>query len=67
MVFPTPWKASAYEYEVTRNRLAHYQTLSVDQGDRPRQLIGYAGTWTDMASYLPEGWQSDPVRRRSAI
>ena len=34
--------------------------------ERMRGLIGYAGTWTDMASYLPEGWQSDPVRRRSA-
>jgi ribosomal-protein-alanine N-acetyltransferase len=46
VVFPTPWKASAYEYEVTRNRLANYQVLLVNQGDRPRQLIGYAGTWT---------------------
>ena len=46
VVFPTPWKASAYEYEVTRNRLAHYQVLLVNQGDQPRQLIGYSGTWT---------------------
>ena len=46
VVFPTPWKASAYEYEVTRNRLASYQVLLVSQGDRPRQLIGYGGTWT---------------------
>jgi ribosomal-protein-alanine N-acetyltransferase len=46
IVFPTPWKASAYEYEVTRNRLANYQVLLASQGDRPRQLIGYAGTWT---------------------
>lgn len=45
-VFPTPWKASAYEYEVTRNRLAHYQVLLANMGDQPRQLIGYAGTWT---------------------
>jgi ribosomal-protein-alanine N-acetyltransferase len=45
VVFPTPWKASAYEYEVTRNRLADYQVLLAAQGDQPRQLIGYAGTW----------------------
>ena len=34
--------------------------------ERMRGLIGYAGSWTDMASYLPEGWSGDPVRRRSA-
>lgn len=34
--------------------------------DRMRGLIGFAGTWTDIATYLPEGWQSDPRRRRSA-
>ena len=45
VVFPTPWRASAYEYEITRNRLADYQVLLVSLGDRPRQLIGYAGTW----------------------
>lgn len=44
-VFPTPWKASAYEYEITSNRLASYQVLTQQQGDRPSQLIGYAGYW----------------------
>ncbi len=34
--------------------------------DRMRGLIGYAGDWTDILSYLPEGWETDPVRRRSA-
>ena len=34
--------------------------------DRMRGLIGYAGEWTDLLSYLPEGWETDPVRRRSA-
>ena len=34
--------------------------------ERMRGLIGYGGSWTDMASYLPEGWSSDPGRRRSA-
>ncbi|MEM9576180.1 MAG: ScpA family protein [Pseudomonadota bacterium] len=34
--------------------------------DRMRGLIGYAGEWTDILSYLPEGWEMDPVRRRSA-
>ncbi len=34
--------------------------------DRMRGLIGYAGEWTDLSSYLPEGWETDPARRRSA-
>ena len=34
--------------------------------DRMRGLIGYAGEWTDLLSYLPEGWEMDPKRRRSA-
>ena len=34
--------------------------------DRMRGLIGYAGEWTDLLSYLPEGWEMDPKKRRSA-
>ena len=34
--------------------------------DRMRGLIGYAGEWTDIMSYLPEGWELEPARRRSA-
>lgn len=34
--------------------------------DRMRGLIGFAGDWTELSSYLPEGWESDPTRRRSA-
>lgn len=34
--------------------------------ERMRGLIGFAGDWTDLISYLPEGWTLDPGRRRSA-
>jgi segregation and condensation protein A len=34
--------------------------------DRMRGLIGFGGDWTDLSSYLPEGWSSNPQRRRSA-
>ena len=27
--------------------------------ERMRELIGFAGDWTDIASYLPEGWRAD--------
>lgn len=43
--FPKPWKASAYEYEVTRNQFASYQVLTVQIGDKPSQVIGYTGQW----------------------
>ncbi|WP_299424629.1 ScpA family protein [uncultured Shimia sp.] len=34
--------------------------------ERMRGLIGYAGAWTDILSYLPVGWENDPKKRRSA-
>ncbi|WP_461308559.1 segregation and condensation protein A [Albidovulum sp.] len=34
--------------------------------ERLRGLIGFALDWTDLSSYLPEGWTADPGRRRSA-
>lgn len=34
--------------------------------ERMRGLIGFAGDWGDLMSFLPEGWESDPARRRSA-
>lgn len=34
--------------------------------ERMRGLIGFAGAWTDILSYLPNGWENDPKKRRSA-
>ena len=34
--------------------------------DRLRNLIGYAGNWADLTSFLPDGWDLTPARRRSA-
>ena len=33
--------------------------------ERMRHLIGFAGDWTEISSYLPDGWDGDPQRRRS--
>ncbi len=33
---------------------------------RMRGLIGFAGDWADISTFLPEGWESDPLKRRSA-
>lgn len=41
--------------------------MSMEQAlDRMRELIGFAGEWTDLASYMPPGWGTDPGKRRSA-
>jgi len=34
--------------------------------DRMRGLIGYAGDWAGIETFLPDGWLADPRRRRSA-
>jgi segregation and condensation protein A len=34
--------------------------------ERLRPLIGHAADWTDLASFMPEGWEVDPKRRRAA-
>ena len=34
--------------------------------ERIRGMIGFAGSWTDISVYLPDGWDADPVRWRSA-
>ncbi len=43
------------------------EVFTMDQAlERMRGLIGYAGDWTALESYLPDGWETDPARRRSA-
>lgn len=34
--------------------------------DRLREMIGHAGDWTELAAFLPQGWQTRGARRRSA-
>lgn len=43
---------------------AHVMTME-QALERMRHLIGFAGDWTDIVSYLPDGWDADPQRRRS--
>ena len=37
-----------------------------DALERMRTLLGYAGEWSDLSSFLPDGWDASPARRRSA-
>jgi segregation and condensation protein A len=34
--------------------------------ERMRDLIGYAGSWADLTTFLPDGWDRSPMQRRSA-
>lgn len=34
--------------------------------ERLRGMIGYLGDWTDLESWMPEGWEASSIRRRSA-
>ncbi|WP_233490515.1 segregation and condensation protein A [Paracoccus sediminilitoris] len=34
--------------------------------ERLRRMIGFAGEWTDLSVFLPQGWEADAPRRRSA-
>jgi segregation and condensation protein A len=34
--------------------------------ERMRGLVGYAGDWAALETFLPDGWFTSPERRRSA-
>ncbi len=49
-------------YVMDRDRV-----MTMEQAlERMRELIGFAGSWTSLATWMPEGWRADPVMRRSA-
>ncbi len=43
------------------------QVFTMEQAlERLRALIGFVGDWADLSSFLPDGWETTPQRRRSA-
>ncbi|MGR3661578.1 MAG: segregation and condensation protein A [Paracoccaceae bacterium] len=49
-------------YVMDRERI-----LTLEQAlERMRGLIGFAGEWADLLTFLPDGWSADPAMRRSA-
>ena len=51
---------------LTAEDVVYTFNLTMEQAlERMRGLIGFAGDWTDIVSYLPDGWDADPQRRRS--
>jgi segregation and condensation protein A len=44
------------------------QVFTMEQAlDRLRGLIGYAGDWAALTTFLPDGWTATPMARRSAL
>ena len=74
----TEWRAGlidlmrAYARLKTRDEFRPYafdrrDIYSMEQAlDRLRQLVGFAGDWTDLSDFLPDGWDVHGSRRRSA-
>lgn len=74
----TEWQAGlidlmrAYARLKTRDEFRPYafdrhDIFTMEQAlDRMRRLIGFAGEWTDLSDFLPDGWDSYGPRRRSA-
>lgn len=74
----TEWQAGlidlmrAYARLKTREEFRPYafdrrDVFTMEQAlDRLRGLIGYAGDWTDLTDFLPDGWGTQGPRRRSA-
>lgn len=53
--------------DFTPLHLARGQVFTMEQAlERMRGLIGSAVGWTELATWLPEGWRGAPERRRSA-
>lgn len=74
----TEWQAGlidlmrAYARLKTKDEFRPYafdrhDVFSMEQAlDRMRRMIGFAGEWTDLSDFLPDGWEADGKRRRSA-
>ncbi|MFV0385881.1 segregation and condensation protein A [Paracoccus sp. (in: a-proteobacteria)] len=74
----TEWQAGlidlmrAYARLKTKEEFRPYafdrqNVYSMEQAlDRMRHLIGFAGDWTDLSDFLPDGWENHGKRRRSA-
>lgn len=42
---PLPTKENVYRYDLGKNKLAHYQGLTILENGRGKKLIGFAGYW----------------------
>ncbi|RNF35533.1 segregation and condensation protein A [Paracoccus methylarcula] len=74
----TEWQAGlidlmrAYARLKTRDEFRPYafdrqDVFTMEQAlERIRRMIGFAGEWTELSDFLPDGWEGHGARRRSA-
>ncbi|RMC32887.1 segregation and condensation protein A [Paracoccus alkanivorans] len=74
----TEWQAGlidlmrAYARLKTRDEFRPYafdrqDVFTMEQAlERIRRMIGFVGDWTDLSDFLPDGWEGQGARRRSA-
>ncbi len=65
--FPTPTQEKTYRYELTKNKLAHYQALLLRQSNGAERLIGYAGYWLIAGEVHISTIAVDPKFRRRGL
>ena len=61
--FPTPTREKVYRYELTENKLAHYQALTLKHENQVESLLGYAGFWIIADELHISTIAVDPLRR----
>lgn len=53
--------------DVAAQLMARDKVFTMEQAlERMRGLIGFSGDWSDLTSYMPDGWGEEPAMRRSA-
>jgi ribosomal-protein-alanine N-acetyltransferase len=65
--FPTARSEALYLYELTQNRLAHYQALTRLETSGTETLLGYAGYWTLSDEIHVSTIAVDPALRRQGL
>ncbi len=65
--FPTAAKEALYEYELTQNRLSHYQGLLRSEPASKEALLGYAGYWVLSDEIHVSTIAVDPAFRRQGL
>lgn len=65
--FPTPTREKVFHYELTENKLAHYQALLTQRVNEDEHLLGYAGYWLIADEVHISTIAVAPQRRRSGF
>ena len=65
--FPTAKSEAMYAYELTQNKLAHYQALTRLETGEAEKFLGYAGDWIIAGEFHISMLAVDPALRRQGL